>query len=341
MKELDAYTYTLPPELIAQTPTHPRDHARLLVYKLSDGTLTDSHFYDLPTFLSPQTTLVLNNSKVEQCRWLFDDGKTELFVVEKTDTNTVRAMVRPGKKFRKLSSVDLTDWFRVEVLEIDDEGIRTLKLNVPHDDPRIKAYEHVPLPPYIKQDDGLSSEYQTVFAKPLGSLAAPTAGLHFTEDLLHRINRRFSIAEVTLHVGLGTFAKLSDENLRTGRLHSEAYYIDENTAKKLNAATHRTAVGTTSLRSLESAMSTSKTFSSGMNHTELFIRPGYTFMATDSLITNFHLPSTSLLMLVAAFIADKKHLSESDAIQELMRIYQHAVQNKYRFYSFGDAMMIM
>ncbi len=335
------YRFNLPEELIAQAPVHPRDHARLLVYSLTDGSITDDYFYNLPKYLAADATLVLNNSKVENCRWLFDAGRTELFVLEKNDPYTVRAMVRPGRKFKLGTKLPLTEWLQAEVTAIDSEGIRTLRLNVPHNDERLKAYEHIPLPPYIEQNDKLADEYQTVYAKPPGSLAAPTAGLHFTPELLEALKTKHTFAEVTLHVGLGTFAKLTDENLVTGTLHSEHYEITDATAYILNIASHVTAVGTTTIRTLESVRRDAPEFSAGFGETDTFIRPGYRFKAVDSVITNFHLPSTSLLMLIAAFIADKKGLDESAAAAELMRIYRHAIEQKYRFYSFGDAMLLV
>lgn len=377
------YDFTLPEDLIAQSPARPRDHARLLVYRLADGTITDDYFYNLDKYLPDDATLVLNNSKVEHCRWLFDiippplahsarkpatpvlnvprvhlrsgaqlssqtaqsgggmKAQVEIFVLEKLDTNIVRAMVRPGRKFRTGQSVQLTDWLQAETTAIDDEGIRTLKFNVAHDDPRLKQYEHVPLPPYIAQNDKLAAEYQTVYAKPPGSLAAPTAGLHFTDELLARLRQQHDIVEVTLHVGLGTFAKLTDENLRTGRLHEELYELTKASVTQLNRALHITAVGTTTVRTLESARARHESFIASQGGTDIFIRPGYKFRAINSMVTNFHLPGTSLLMLVAAFIADKQGLDEPAAAAELQRIYQHAIINKYHFYSFGDAMLLI
>jgi S-adenosylmethionine:tRNA ribosyltransferase-isomerase len=341
MSYLDDYQFDLPETLIAQTPAQPRDHARLLVYSIKDKTIKDAYFYELPDFIITSTTLVLNNSKVEQCRWLFDDGKTELFVLEKTDSHTVRAMVRPGKRFKLNNIVILNNWLSAVVTAIDSSGIRTLKLSVSHNDQRLKIYEHIPLPPYIKQDDSLANEYQTVYAKPPGSLAAPTAGLHFTNELLDQIKQRWPVAELTLHVGLGTFAKLTDENIKNGKLHEEWYSVSDQTAQILNNATHITAIGTTTLRTLESTVTVNGKNKAGTDKTDIFIRPGYKFKSASSLVTNFHLPSTSLLMLVAAFLADKQGLDELAAITELMRIYRYAIDNKYRFYSFGDAMLLV
>ncbi len=320
--------FDLPKELIAQEPARPRDSARLLVYDRKTKQITDSVFSQLEEFLPADTTLVLNNSKVENCRWLFDDGKTEVFVLEKLDQHTVRGLVRPGKKFRLGAVAQLTDWLSAEVTNIDTDGIRTLKLNVMHDDVRLHAIEHVPLPPYIAQNDTLAAEYQTIYAKPLGSKAAPTAGLHFTEELLEEIRTSHDVQEVTLHVGLGTFAGLTEENFKTGRLHEEWYEVEETVAEKIREASHITAVGTTTVRTLESYATSGDL----MSATSIFIQPGYDFKRVNSLITNFHLPGTSLLLLVEAFVGSET---------QLQRIYNHAITEKYRFYSFGDAMLII
>lgn len=334
---LEKYNYELPPGLIAQEPAKPRDSARLLIYDTKTGEITDSVFWELDSFLPKNSTLVLNNSKVENCRWLF--GRDEVFVLEKNDPYTIRAMVRPGKKFKMGGKYSPTNWLEFEVTGIDSEGIRTLKLNVQHDNPKLKEFEHVPLPPYIVQNDELAKEYQTVYAKPLGSLAAPTAGLHFTDELLESIKAAHQIAEVTLHVGLGTFAKISDEDIVAGKLHEEYYFLDKNTSRILNNSDDITAVGTTTVRTLESSYSNG--FSSKTGSTDIFIKPGFRFNAVNHLITNFHLPSTSLMIMVAAFITDKKNISEQAAIDELLKIYKHAVDNRYRFYSFGDAMLLL
>ncbi len=324
--------FELPNNLIAQTPASPRDSARLLVYDRKTKQITDAVFRDINNFLPDKTTLVVNNSKVEQCRYLFDDGKTELFVLQKLDTNTVRAMVRPGKKFGLNAHVQLTDWLQATVTGIDEDGFRTLKLSVAHDDKRLRDFEHIPLPPYIAQDDSLKEEYQTIYAKPLGSKAAPTAGLHFTDELFENIKKDHSVAEVTLHVGLGTFAKLTDQQLASGKLHSELYEINKETADILNDSEHITAVGTTTVRTLESGKREFGQFKPVAKSTDILIKPGYSYHAVNALVTNFHLPSTSLLLLVEAFVGDSA---------ELQKIYNHAISQNYRFYSFGDAMLVL
>jgi S-adenosylmethionine:tRNA ribosyltransferase-isomerase len=322
--------FDLPKELIANSPATPRDHARLLVYDRKNKTITDEHFYNLDKYLPKNTVVVANNSKVEHCRYLFNSAKTEVFAVEKLNDRTVRALVRPGKKFKLGNKAMLTDDLVCEVTAIDQDGLRTLVFNCKLDDKRLIAASHVPLPPYIKQNDELSKEYQTIYAKPLGSLAAPTAGLHFTPELKAKISKKFGWQEVTLHVGLGTFAPLKDENFATNQLHAEKYEVSESVYKKIKASPHITAVGTTSARTIESIFSDPK--HPLKSETSIFIHDDYVFKRVDSLITNFHLPGTSLLLMVEAFIGSE---------DELQKIYAHAIKNKYRFYSFGDAMLIV
>lgn len=326
----DIYTFELPKELIAQEPANPRDHARLLVYRRSTGELIDDYFYNLGNYLAPETLIVANNSKVKPCRYLFDGGKTEIFAVESMNDKTVRAMVRPGKKFKIAMRGDLGDGLEYMVTADYSDGLRTINFNTTLDDPRLVRASHVPLPPYIKQDDTLASEYQTVYAKRLGSLAAPTAGLHFTPELKTTLESTFGWAEIELEVGLGTFASLSEENFRTKKLHSERYRIDRDTYLQIKSASHVTAVGTTTLRTLESVFVQNNPDLN--SSTDIFITPGYSCSRVDSLITNFHLPSTSLLLLVEAFLGSRTALET---------IYTHAIAEKYRFYSFGDAMLIL
>ena len=329
---LSDFDYDLPDELIAQAPAQPRDHARLLVYNRSSGEITDDHFYNLLRYLPKNTTLVANNSKVKKCRLLFDDGNKEIFVLESANDNTVRAMVRPGKKFKKGKTLHLTEKIAATVTNIDDEGIRTLRLDPKLDDPVYDKHKHTPFPPYIAQNEKLSEEYQTVYAQDLGSKAAPTAGLHFTDELIQKIKEEgISWQEVTLHVGLGTFAPVKEENIDNHTMHSEWFEMNEQTANALNKAEHLTAVGTTSIRVLESALQKSDVFQPVQRDTDIFIRPGYQFKAVDALITNFHLPKSTLLMLVAALTG----------FDEMRNIYQHAISQEYRFYSFGDAMLIL
>lgn len=323
---IEDFSFDLPEKLIAQKPANPRDHARLLVYSRADKTIVDDRFYNLEKYLHPKTTLVLNNSKVEKARMKF--GSNEVFLLETVNNTTAKTMVRPGKKFKLGQTVELSEEISVKVIDIDEEGLRTLEFSAPLDDQVYEPHKLTPLPPYIAQDESLADEYQTVYADPLGSKAAPTAGLHFTDDQLNTIRNTHDVAEVTLHVGLGTFAQVNEENVRSKSLHEEKYEIDEPTAKLLNSTEHITAVGTTSARVLESQ---GKPVSAGSFATDIFIQPGYEYRCVDSLITNFHLPRSSLLMLVSALMG----------FDEMMRVYEHAIKHEYRFYSFGDATLIL
>jgi S-adenosylmethionine:tRNA ribosyltransferase-isomerase len=212
---LSDFDYNLPEDLIAQEPAHPRDHARLLVYNRITGEISDDYFYNLLKYLDPQTTLVLNNSKVEKARLLFDNK--EVFIVQARNNNTVEAMVRPGRKFKLGQKVELADGITAKITHIAEDGLRTLIFNKDLDDPVYNPFRHTPFPPYIRQNESLADEYQTVYARDLGSKAAPTAGLHFTKKLLNDIEETgIDRAEVTLHVGLGTF---SSPTLRYRNFH--------------------------------------------------------------------------------------------------------------------------
>ncbi|CAN5463425.1 tRNA preQ1(34) S-adenosylmethionine ribosyltransferase-isomerase QueA [soil metagenome] len=322
---LEDFNFSLPKRLIAQVPSNPRDHARLLVYNRANKFLIDDYFYNIEKYLPVNSTIVINNSKVEKCRMLFEDA--EIFVLETINPTTVRALVRPGKKFR-IGSTKI-DGFKFAVDGIDESGIRTIRLDRPLDDKSFDAHKLTPLPPYIAQDESLASEYQTVYADPLGSKAAPTAGLHFTSQLLENIRAKHRIAEVTLHVGMGTFAPVKTKIISSHLMHAEEYFISANAAKILGEAVHITAVGTTSVRVLESAK---LPFVKQHGTTSIFITPGYHFSSVGSLITNFHLPKSTLLMLVASFMG---------SVEELHRTYEYAIEKGYKFYSFGDAMIIL
>ena len=333
--------FNLPKALIAQQPAVPRDHARMLVYDRKTKKITDDYFYNLLTYLPEPTCVVVNNSKVEHCRMLFHDGKQEVFIIDHANDKTVRSLVRPGKAFRLGKTVQLVNNVTATVTAVDADGIRTLEFNTQTDHPDLVAAQHVPLPPYIKQNDELAAEYQTIYAQPVGSKAAPTAGLHFTDNLKKDVQKQRDWAELTLHVGLGTFAPLKDENLQSGRLHAESYEVRADVLQKIAASEHITAVGTTSVRTLESIYALKnrqikdiktdiKTDIKGS--TDILIQPTLTFQRVNSLVTNFHLPGTSLLLLTAAFVG-----SES----ELLRIYRHALAKRYRFYSFGDCMLVL
>ncbi len=319
------FDFILPERLIAQVPASPRDHARLLVYDRKSQSIIDDFFYNIAKYLPKDSTLVVNNSRVEKCRLRF--GKTEVFVLETINPTTIKALVYPGKKFQ-LGEVTVDNFiFRVD--DIADDGVRTISLDRPLDDVSFDPFRLTPLPPYIAQDESLAEEYQTVYADPLGSKAAPTAGLHFTSELLENIRKEHTIAEVTLHIGMGTFAPVKTDNLRDHVMHEESYVVSTEVAHILNASNHITAVGTTTVRVLESAQ---LPFKEESGSTAIFITPGYEFKSVGSLITNFHLPKSTLLMLVSAFMG---------SVDELQRVYAHAIAQNYRFYSFGDAMIII
>lgn len=322
---LTDFDFDLPESLIAQTPANPRDHAKLLVFDRKTKRITDDYFYNLEKYLPKKSTLVVNNSRVEKCRLQF--GNIEIFVLETINPTTIKALVRPGRKFG-LGDV-VVDEFRFIVDAIAEDGIRTIRLDRPLDDSSFGSHRLTPLPPYIAQDESLAEEYQTVYADPLGSKAAPTAGLHFTPELFNSIKKNHDVAEVTLHVGMGTFAPIKTEEIKDHIMHEEHYSVTSEVAKQLNAAIHTVAVGTTTVRVLESAQ---RPYAEQEGSTAIFITPGYTFKAVDSLITNFHLPKSTLLMLVSAFLG---------SVDDMHFIYDHAIVENYRFYSFGDAMLLL
>lgn len=329
---IDHFNYNLPKELIAQTPIIPRDHSRLLIYDRQSATIIDDYFYNIGNYLPHDTSLVVNNSKVEKCRLLFNEGKIELFITKAINNRVAEAMVRPGKKFKVGGKTQLTDHINVKTISVSEDGIRTIELSHSLDDPLYQPFRRTPFPPYIESDESLSDRYQTVFAKDEGSKAAPTAGLHFTPELLTKLkDLGIEKKEVTLHVGLGTFAPVKSDSIEDHIMHSEWYQISAKEAYALNQSKSNTAVGTTSVRVLESAVDKSGKFSSCSGETDIFIMPGYKFKAVDHLITNFHLPKSTLLMLISAFAG----------YDETRKIYKHAIDRQYRFYSFGDAMLLL
>lgn len=318
--------FKVPSGLIAQKPVHPRDSAKLLVYNRATQGITHTTFRCIGEYLPKSTTLVANNARVDKCRLLFPG--VEIFLLSKLDDTRAEALVKPGRKFKLGTTLQLTDSLTASVKAIADDGVRTLEFSQKHDAKVFQEHQHIPLPPYIAQDDTLSSDYQTVYARHSGSKAAPTAGLHFTDKLLAELKEKFIFAELTLDVGLGTFAPLSEQNFKDKTLHCETFSISPENADAINSASHITAIGTTSLRVLESGTKVL----AGRATTDIFITPGYKFRRTDSLVTNFHLPGTSLLLLVEAFIG---------STEQMKRVYDEALTQKYRFYSFGDAMLIL
>lgn len=338
MKTTD-FDFELPDTFIAQNPAVPRDHSKLMIFDTSSGKIFHKHFYDLGEFLIDGDVLVLNRSKVIPARILFEhQGKErEIFVLKKLEGNLWHVLVRPGKIFKLGMKFQIEKECDLTVVEIKDDGSRVVETDFD-----LITLGQVPLPPYIKSSEADSSQYQTIYAKEKGSVAAPTAGLHFTPELLDGLHKKgVDVEELVLHVGRGTFLPVGSEFLADHIMHSEEFMMPADTAKKLNEALneHRRiiAVGTTSVRVLESSFKGS--FKAGYGDTNIFIYPGnYQWKVVDALITNFHLPKSTLIMLVASFLENKGVKRPVDKILEL---YEIAKANNYRFYSFGDAMMIL
>jgi S-adenosylmethionine:tRNA ribosyltransferase-isomerase len=337
------YEYELPPERIAQVPLERRDESRLMIVRRDTGEITHARFSDLPELFEAGDAIVLNTTKVLRARLLgrrASGAPAEILLLHPVERDDVwEAMVSPGGKLRPRRTVHIADGFDVEILEITDRRTRLVRLRTagPVRD-AIARHGHIPLPPYIARSDdpGDATRYQTVFAREEGSVAAPTAGLHFTEALLGRLAASgVQQAEVLLHVGAGTFKPVEADDPAEHAMHEEWYQVTDQAARRVNAARAAGgrvwAVGTTSARTLESAADESGLVRAGQGETRLFIRPGYRFRAVDKLITNFHLPRSTLLMLVAAFAG----------YDLTMRAYRTAVDDGYRFYSYGDAMAIL
>jgi len=325
------FDYELPPELIAQEPPAERDAARMLVLDRAAGRFEDHRFRDLPTFLKPGDCLVLNDSRVLPSR-LFA-GKAEVLLLEPVseDARDWCALVRPGRKIRVGDTIRFDDRFSAEIIAHGERGERTVRFLGDKDVyAAIERLGHMPLPPYIKRADQASDRerYQTVFARERGSVAAPTAGLHFTGEILNRAREAgATVAHVTLHVGLGTFQPIERDDFEKHELHFERYSVTPESWREIEAAQRVVAVGTTSVRTIESAAATGKPAGS----TNLFIYPGYEFRRAGAMLTNFHLPKTSLLLLVCAFAGTEFALAA----------YRHAVEQRYRFFSYGDCMLIL
>ena len=340
MKTTD-FTYLLPPELIAQTPAERRDGSRLLVIDRKTGELRHRFFYDLPEFLRPGDCLVVNNSRVLPARLLGkreSGGAAEVLLLRDLGGNRWNCLVKPGKSLRPGAKICFGGDRLTGVVESAGRGGERA-VRFAYDglwNELLHELGALPLPPYIRAKPSDAERYQTVYAKPIGSAAAPTAGLHFTGELLETLRSMgVKIAEITLHVGLGTFRPVTADEIHDHVMHTERYEISETAAAAVNEARagggRVVAVGTTSCRTLESAALPGGTLRAGGGETGIFITPGYTFRMTDALVTNFHLPQSTLLMLAAAFYT-------RDGI---LAAYGEAVRERYRFYSFGDCMMII
>lgn len=339
--KLSLFDYTLPEGHIAQHPTEKRDHSKLLrVDKHAVKDPVDYMFYDLPDLLQEGDVIVINNTKVIPARLFGKKRSTganiELLLLNDVFEDTYQALTKPGKRIHVGDIIDITETFYLKCIEKLEEGVFVYKLH--YQGVLIETLEAIgkmPLPPYIHSDGDDDKRYQTIYAKYHGSSAAPTAGLHFTDTIFKALkDKNIDVIEVTLHVGLGTFKPVSVDNILDHHMHEETYVITEEAAHKLNDAKTSgkriIAVGTTSLRALESNVNEG-TFIPGTFETSIFIYPGYQFKAIDGLITNFHLPKSTLLMLVSAFTERTYMLS----------CYDYAIKHDYRFFSFGDAMLIL
>ncbi len=343
------FDYHLPEHLIAQTPLEPRDHSRLLVVDTTTGELSHRHFYDIGHFLQPGDLLVLNNSRVLPARLRGrrsgTGGAVEVLLLHREEEGLWKAMVKPGRRLGPGAAFEI-DGVSVDVLEDLGDGTRLIRMS---DEGVIRDSGEVPLPPYIHTPLADGERYQTVYASAEGSAAAPTAGLHFTPELLADLRLKgIRLAQVTLHVGVDTFRPVRSEQPGKHKLHSEYFQLGEQAAREINQAKadgrRIICVGTTSVRLLEQAAllaeeQGSATVAATSGWADLFILPGHRFRLVDSLITNFHLPRSTLLMLVAAFAGRDR---AGDAGREtILRVYREAIEGGYRFYSFGDCMMVL
>lgn len=337
-KDFDFY---LPEELIAQKPLENRDKSRLLILNRKDGEIEHKHFHNIVDYLNAGDCLVLNNTRVLPARLIGEKegtgGKIEFLLLKRIELDTWEALVKPGKKAKIGSSfVFGNGMLRTEVIGVGDEGSRIIKFHYEGVfESILDELGQMPLPPYITETLEDKERYQTVYSKTQGSAAAPTAGLHFTKELIEEIGSKgVSIVYITLHVGLGTFRPVKVDKIEEHKMHSEFYTIDEKSANTINETKAKggriITVGTTSCRTLESVSNKDGKVIAGSGWTDIFIYPGYKFKVVDNLITNFHLPQSTLIMLVSTLAGR----------EQTMNAYEIAVAEKYRFFSFGDAMFI-
>lgn len=344
---LSDFDYELPGELIAQYPNQKRDEARLLIVDRATGQISHRKFFDITDYLKPGDCLVMNDSKVIPARLhgrkKETGAKVEVLLIKRKKNNIWEAMVKPGKKLKPGATIIFSDepdkLFEADVLDYSEDGTRLLQFRcngVFHD--RLEELGNIPLPPYIDREaEALDKEmYQTVYCREEGSVASPTAGLHFTEDLLERVKAAgVNTVYITLHVGIGTFRPVKTESVEEHHMHFEEYHISQEAADLINRTKAKggrvISVGTTSTRTMESAVNDEGLLIAGSGSTDIFIYPGYEFKIVDSLITNFHLPKSTLLMLISALYDREK----------ILDVYREAVNMKYQFFSYGDAMLII
>ncbi len=340
MNDVKDYDFELPSNLIAQVPIEKRDQSKMLVMDRLSGEISHFQFADIIDLLDNDCCLVLNDTKVIPARIIGIKAETgaviELLLLNEIESRSWKALVKPSKRVKVGTVIEFSEKLKARCVATYDEGIREFELE--YDGILYEILDELgsmPLPPYITEKLDDKDRYQTVYAKNLGSVAAPTAGLHFTNELLENIKKRgIEIITITLHVGLGTFRPVAVDNILDHKMHSEFYIIEDDAAKKLNEFKKNgrkiVSVGTTSTRVLESNFTKYGKFEAETSETDIFIYPGYKFNAIDQLITNFHLPKSTLVMLVSAFSERKK----------ILNAYRCAIENEYRFFSFGDAMFI-
>ena len=334
------FDYYLPQELIAQTPLEKRDTSRMMVLDKTNGNYEDKHFTDLIDYLNEGDTIVLNDTKVLPARLIGNKSDTnaviELLLLKELDNNNWECLTRPAKRVKKGTIVNFSDKLKALCVEEGNDGLRVFKLI--YSGILLEILDELgemPLPPYIKEKLSDKNRYQTVYARQVGSAAAPTAGLHFTKEYIEKIKAKgVNVAFVTLHVGLGTFRPVVESDISKHEMHEEYYELSEEVANLLNETRKNgkriIAVGTTSTRTLESVANDEGFFEAKKGLTKIFIYPGYKFKAIDALLTNFHLPKSTLIMLIIA-LAGK---------ESVLKAYKHAVEERYRFFSFGDCMFI-
>lgn len=338
MQKSDFY-YDLPQELIAQTPVYPRDSSRMLHYNRASDKYYDRRFFEIKDLLQEGDVLVVNNTRVINARlYAYNEKgrKFEVFLLKRIDLTHWEALLKPAKKAKLGTTLVVNEQLSLTIEDYTDNGVRIINFvyeGVFED--ILSRVGEVPLPPYITEKLEDKERYQTVYAKKEGSSAAPTAGLHFTDELLTELkNKGVTVVEVLLHVGLGTFRPVKVDNILEHKMHSEYYEMTEEAASIINKALDENrrviAVGTTSVRVLESVANENNRVVPGSGNTEIFIYPGYQFKVVKGLITNFHLPESTLIMLVSALCSREK----------ILNLYKHAVEERYRFFSFGDAMFI-
>lgn len=340
MKTSDFY-YDLPEELIAQTPAEKRDHSRLMVLSLKDGSVTHRRFYDICDYFKAGDCLVLNDTKVLPAR-LYAQRKggiapVEILLLKDMGGDVWECIVKPGKKLREGAEIYCGNELSGVITDVLPDGNRLIKFS--YDGIFLELLDKLgtmPLPPYIKEKLADKNRYQTVYAEKDGSAAAPTAGLHFTPELLNKLSEKgVETVKITLHVGLGTFRPVKEENIKDHLMHTEYYSVSESAAERINEARKKggrvIACGTTSCRTLETVSLDNGLVSAGSGNTDIFIYPGYKFKCVDGLITNFHLPESTLIMLVSALAGRER----------VLNAYAEAVREKYRFFSFGDAMLLI